>query len=141
VKIPMALLADEANVSQEGKLNVMGVFDRIAANAFPTVHPKMVFVFRVQAEYPDAGQPFAVRVRLMDEDGAALFEASGEIVAPPVAPGEFITANQVFTLVGTQFPRPGSYKFVVHVGDLPPHETPLTLVKSNWAPEASRKDN
>ena len=56
MKIPMALLADEANVSQEGKLNVLGVFDRIAAAGFPTVHPKMVFVFRVQAEYADAGR-------------------------------------------------------------------------------------
>jgi hypothetical protein len=141
VKIPMALLADEANISQEGKLNVMGVFDRIATNAFPTVHPKMVFVFRVQAEYADAGRQFAVRVRLMDEDGAALFEATGDIVAPTVAPGEFVTANQLFTLVGTQFPRPGSYKFVVHLGDLPPHETPLTLVQSNWSPEPSPRDN
>jgi hypothetical protein len=137
----MALLADEANVSQEGKLNVMGVFDRIAANAFPTVHPKMVFVFRVQAEYGDAGQQFAVRVRLMDEDGAAIFEASGDITAPPVAPGEFLTANQVFTLVGTQFPRPGSYKFVVNLGELPPHETPLTLVQNNWSPEAGQRPN
>ncbi|CAN5719442.1 hypothetical protein BH23GEM8_BH23GEM8_12040 [soil metagenome] len=141
VKIPMALLADEANVSQEGKLNVLGVFDRIASNAFPTVHPKMVFVFRVQAEYGDEGRQFAVRVRLMDEDGAALFEASGDIVAPPVAPGEFVTANQLFTLVGTQFPRPGSYKFIVHVDDLPPHETPLMLVQNNWQPEPSPRDN
>lgn len=137
----MALLADEANVSQEGKLNVLGVFDRIAASTFPTAHPKMVFVFRVQAEYDDTGRHFAVRVRLMDEDGAAIFEASGNIVAPQVAPGEFVTANQLFNLVGTQFPRPGSYKFVVNVGDLPPHETPLTLVQSNWSPEPSPRDN
>lgn len=131
----MALLADEANVSQEGKLNVLGVFDRIAAQAFPTVHPKMVFVFRVQAEYGDAGREFPVRVRLMDEDGAALFEASGEIVGPMVAPGEFVTANQVFTLVGIRFPQAGSYKFLVHLGDLPPHETPLMLVQGGWPAE------
>jgi hypothetical protein len=130
VKIPTALLADEANVSQEGKLNVMGVFDRIAAGAFPTVHPKMVFVFRVQADYGDAGQQFAVRVRLMDEDGATLFEASGDIVAPQVGPGEFVTANQLFTLVGIRFEQPGSYKFVVQLGELPAHETPLMLVQA-----------
>src|SRR5690349_25131268 len=98
--IPMALLADEANVSQEGKLNILGVFDRVAAPAFPTVHPKMVFVFRVQAEYPDSGRSFAVRVRLLDEDGAVLFEAGGDLVPPAVPPGEFATANQIFTLVG-----------------------------------------
>ena len=130
MKIPMALLADEANVSQEGKLNVLGVFDRIAAGAFPTVHPRMVFVFRVQAEYADAGRSCPVRVRLMDEDGATLFDAGGELAAPPVAPGGFATANQLFNLVGVRFPRPGSYKFVVNVGDLEPHETPLLLVEA-----------
>ncbi len=130
MKIPVAFLADEANVSQEGKLNVLGIFDRIAGVSFPVVHPRMVFAFRVQAEYPDAGHSFPVRVRLMDEDGGVTFEANGEIVAPDVSPGEFATANQVFTLVGVQFPRPGNYKFVVNVGDLPPHETPFALVQA-----------
>jgi hypothetical protein len=124
----MAFLADEANVSQEGKLNVMGIFDRIAAPSFPTLHPRMVFAFRVQAEYIDAGRAFDVRVRLMDEDGGVIFEANGEIVPPPLHPGNFSTANQVFTLVGVQFPQPGMYKFVVNVGDLSPHETPLAVV-------------
>jgi hypothetical protein len=124
----MALLADEANVSQEGKLNVLGVFDRIAANAYPTVHPKMVFVFRVQAEYADAGKRFPVRARLMDDDGGILFEATGDIVPPPVAPGEFVTANQIFTLVGVRFPAPGNHKFVVSVGE-ETHETPLMVVQ------------
>lgn len=129
----MALLADEANVSQEGKLNVLGAFDRISAANFPMVHPKMVFIFRVQAEFGDAGQIFPVRVRLMDADGEALFEASGEFMAPRVAPGEVMTANQLFALVGTRFPGPGDYKFVVRVGELPPHETPLTVVQSRPA--------
>jgi hypothetical protein len=134
MKIPMAFLADEANVSQEGKLNVLGIFDRIASTAFPTVHPRMVFAFRVQAEFADSQQPFPVRVRLMDEDGGVLFDANGDMVAPAVAPGEFSTANQVFTLVGVQFQQAGSYKFVVNLGDLPPHETPFAVVEAPAPP-------
>lgn len=130
LKIPMALLADEANVSQEGKLNVLGAFDRITGSNFPMVHPRMVFVFRVQVEFGDGGQLFPVRVRLMDPDGKAVFDATGEFMAPRIAPGEVLTANQLFTLVGTSFPHPGDYKFVVHVGDIPPHETHLTVVQS-----------
>jgi len=128
VRIPMAFLADEANVSQEGKLNVLGIFDRIAAAAFPTVHPRMVFAFRLQAEYEDAGRTVPVRVRLMDEDGGTLFEAQGEVTPPPIPPGEFRTFNQLFELVGVEFRQPGLYKFVVQVGDLPPHETPFGVV-------------
>ena len=127
MKIPMAFLADEANISQEGKLNVLGVFDRIAAGEFPVVHPRLVFAFRVQSEFADSGRVFPVRVRLVDEDGMVMFEANGEINSPIVGPGEFSTANQVFTLVGVQFPRAGTYKFVVTVAGLDPHETPFIL--------------
>jgi hypothetical protein len=123
----MAVLADEANVSQEGKLNLLGIFDRIAAAEFPVVHPKMVFAFRVEAEFGDGGRTFPVRVTLEDEDGNALFQAEGEMMAPPVPPGEFTTANQIFGMVGVQFPRPGTYRFVVSVGDHARHETPFLV--------------
>ena len=132
--IPMALLADEANISQEGKLNVLGVFDRLVAPSFPTIHPKMVFVFRVQSEYADSGRSFTVRLRLMDEDGAVLFEAGGDLLPPSVPPGEYASANQIFTLVGIALPRPGQYKFVLNVGDLAPHETPLIVLDAPWTP-------
>jgi hypothetical protein len=68
--------------------------------------------------------------RLIDEDGGVLFEASGEVSAPEVQPDEFSTANQVFTLVGVQFPQPGHYKFVIDMDDLPPHETPFAVVEA-----------
>ncbi|MDR0787903.1 MAG: hypothetical protein LBG44_08575 [Gemmatimonadota bacterium] len=128
----MALIADEANISREGKLNVLGVFDRIISANFPMVHPKMVLVFRIEAEFGDNGRPIPVRVRLLDEEGAPLFEAGGEIVAPMVEPGDFATTHQVFGLFGTQFERPGSYRFVVNLGDLPPHETPLMILRAPW---------
>lgn len=136
MKIQMAFLADEANVSQEGKLNVLGIFDRIAAADFPMVHARMVFVFRVQAEYADAGRQFAVRVRLVDEDGGVLFDASGELGAPQVKPGEFATANQIFNLVGVQFPQAGTYKFVVNVGERPPEETLFVVARVSGSGQA-----
>lgn len=129
----MAVLADEANVSQEGKLNLMGIFDRIAAVEFPVSHPKLVFAFRVEAEFADSGRLFPIRVTMEDEDGDVLFEAAGELMAPPVAPGEYSTANQLFALVGVQFPRAGMYRFVVRLGELPPHETPLYLQPAGTA--------
>jgi hypothetical protein len=125
----MAVLADEANVSQEGKLNLMGIFDRIGAAEFPVAHPKMVFAFQVEAEFTDTGRMIPLRVSLEDDEG-------GEMMGPPVAPGEHSTSNQLFTLVGVQFPRPGRYRFVVQVGDAPPHETPL-LVQQHAAPADS----
>jgi hypothetical protein len=132
----MALIADEANLSQDGKLNVLGAFDRIVAPNFPTVHPKMVFVFRIEAGYGDSLRKVPVRVRLMDEDGTVLFDAGGEIGAPEVRPGDLATAYQLFALAGIRFAGPGQYKFIVSLGDLPPHETPLLVAKSTWGADA-----
>jgi hypothetical protein len=127
MKIPMAFVADEANVSQEGKLNVLGIFDRIVSAEMPLVHPRMVFCFRVVAEPGDAGRALPVQVRLVDDADEPLFEAAGEMVSPLLPPGEVFSANQVFTLVGVAFPRPGTYRFTVAIGDAPPHETPLHI--------------
>ena len=141
MKIPMALVADEANISQEGKLNVLGAFDRIAAPNFPTVHPKMVFVFRVEAGYGDGERAVPARIRLIDEDDNLLFDAGGEIRAPQVAPGDFATSYQLFVLAGIEFSRPGMYKFVVTLGDLPPHETPLSVMQANWPGDTKDQSN
>ncbi len=137
----MALIADEANISREGKLNVLGVFDRIASPSFPMVHPKMVFVFRIEAGFTDGGATSAVRVRLVDADNGVLFEAGGEIVAPQVEPGEFATAHQLFTLLGTQFAQPGMYRFVIEMGDQPVHETPMSVIQAPWTMDARQQDN
>lgn len=127
MKISMAVLADEANVSTEGKLNVMGVFDRIAASDFPVIHPRMVFAFRVEADSADSGRVIPMRVTMEDEDGTVHFEAVGEMGSPPVPPGEFSTANQVFGLVRVMFPRPGLYRFVIRLADEVYHETPVLV--------------
>jgi hypothetical protein len=136
MNIPMAFLADEANISQEGKLNVMGIFDRIVAEVFPVSHPRMVFAFRVTAEFADGGRGFPVVVRLLDDVDTVMFEAAGEINPPIVPPGEFSTANQVFTLVGMQFARPGVYRFEVSIGALEPHVTPFVVSAHVQQPSA-----
>jgi len=35
IKIPLAVIADSANVSREGKLNILGIFQNIGAKIVP----------------------------------------------------------------------------------------------------------
>lgn len=46
MEVSLALLADYANVTREGKLNLLGLFDRIDARAVPWVHPQMQLVLQ-----------------------------------------------------------------------------------------------
>src|SRR3982074_678567 len=38
--ISFAVFADAANLSQEGKLNILGVFDAVQVAGLPTIHPR-----------------------------------------------------------------------------------------------------
>ena len=49
MQVKLALLADYANVTAEGKLNILGIFDRINVVGVPAVHPQMHFILRLEA--------------------------------------------------------------------------------------------
>lgn len=53
--ISFAVFADAANLSQEGKLNVLGIFDALHVSAFPSLHPRAHFVVRVKGTSSDIG--------------------------------------------------------------------------------------
>ena len=56
------LFADAANISQEGKLNILGVFDAVHAGPLPAVHPRATVVVRLKATAGDAGtHPLTLR--------------------------------------------------------------------------------
>lgn len=50
MNVSLALVADYANISREGKLNILGIFDRIAAQSVPAVHSQMQLIMRLEAD-------------------------------------------------------------------------------------------
>lgn len=115
MEVALAAVADSANVSQEGKLNVHGIFDSLQAKEFPVTHPQMAFAFRLRMEHEDQAQTHRVQVRLIDMDGNELFSTGGTIEVGRIKPGQFGHTNQVFNIRGVQFERPGRYRFRVEV--------------------------
>lgn len=82
--VSFALFADAANLSQEGKLNILGVFDAVRVEQFPAVHPRATLVVRLKAVPSDAGR-HEVGLRWTNARGHVLWESSAEleIGAPP----------------------------------------------------------
>src|SRR6185436_5289009 len=48
VDVKLALLADGANATAEGKLNILGIFNALHAASFPCAHPHMCLVLRFE---------------------------------------------------------------------------------------------
>src|SRR5687768_18154349 len=89
--ISFAVFADGANLSQEGKLNVLGVFDALQVGGFPSVHPRTHFVIRLKGGAADAGE-HTLSFRWTSPSGNELWTSSGNLKLE-AAPGQ--TATEV----------------------------------------------
>lgn len=137
MELDLAVMADAANVSQEGKLNILGVFDTIWARDFPVRHPAMVFVLRVRADFTDQGTHH-LQVRLMDADGNQLFKAEGPLQVPSAAPGRHTRPHIIMGLNGITFAKPGDYSFEVMVDDHHLKSIPLHLLRAPASPPGGK---
>jgi hypothetical protein len=126
MQVKLALLADYANVTAEGKLNILGIFDRINVQAMPAVHPQMHLILRLEAHPAERGRPHNVEIRLHDPDGQTVFEVEGEIV-PQGETGLTIATNQILTLNNLQLTKTGGYAFIVFVNNDLKMEVPLDV--------------
>jgi hypothetical protein len=124
MQVKLALLADYANVTAEGKLNILGIFDRINVNDVPAVHPQMHLILRLEAHPAERERTHNIEIRLYDPDGQTVFEVRGDIV-PQGSPGQTIATNQILTLNNLQLTKTGGYTFVVFVNNDLKSEVPL----------------
>ena len=76
--ISFAVFADAANLSQEGKLNVLGVFDAVQVAGLPTLHPRTHFIVRVKADNSDVGT-HKLTFRWLSPHEEELWSSSGEM--------------------------------------------------------------
>ncbi len=84
--ISFALFADAANLSQEGKLNVLGVFDALQVGALPAVHPRATLVVRLKADTEDVGV-HSLAFGWVGPNGDEIWSSSGEVEVGTPPPG------------------------------------------------------
>ena len=126
--VAFALLADAANVSREGKLNVLGVFDRLHGSKFPFTWPRMMLVMRFVASAAEYGTEKSIDIITLDADGKKLGTASGKMTLPTGASGRQLKINHVLPMTMT-FPAPGDYSIEILINGEPKATVPLEVVQ------------
>ncbi len=126
--VAFALLADAANVSREGKLNVLGVFDRLHGSKFPFTWPRMMLVMRFVASAAEYGTEKTIDIITLDADGKKLGTASGKMTLPTGASGRQLKINHVLPMTMT-FPAPGEYSIEILINGEPKATVPLEVVQ------------
>ncbi len=135
--VTLALLADGANVSADGKLNILGIFNALGAHNFPVVHPQMALVLRFEASRAEEGKSRQIELQLADSDGKKMFKIGAQLMVPTGAPpGAPIRLNHILMLHNIQFPKPGDYMFSILVGDDEKASVDLRIVEVRQQPPA-----
>lgn len=114
--IDLALLADAATIDAAGKLNILGIFDRLGLSNFPGRHGRMALVLRFRAGLNETGR-HELGIVLTGPDGEEVVRADGALQIRPsgAAAREGVVVPQVFNLDGLVFNAPGPYAFDVLV--------------------------
>jgi len=130
--VAFALMADAANVSREGKLNILGAFDRVHGAQFPLTWPRMVLVTRFIASAAEYGQEKSIEIVTLDADGKRLGNATGKMRVPAGQAGRQLKINHVLPMTVT-FPAPGQYSIEILVNGEPKATVPLEVVQREAA--------
>ena len=126
--VAFALLADAANVSREGKLNVLGAFDRIHGSKFPLTWPRMVLVTRFVMSAAEFGTEKSIEIVTLDADGKRLGTATGTMKVPEGQAGRQLKLNHILPMTLT-FQTPGTYSIEILVNGEPKATVPLEVVQ------------
>lgn len=135
--VTVAVLADYANVSKDGKLNIMGTFQEINATELPFQLPQMYLVLSFIAGPAEFGSTKNLRVVLLHSDGQEVFALEAQMQVPVNAarPGRRAYINETIGLAGVPFQQAGDYAFSILVGDDEKATVPLYVNDANKGDE------
>lgn len=114
--VSFALFADAANISQEGKLNILGVFDAVHVGQLPALHPRATFVVRIKATPGDAGD-HPMTLRWVNPRGAELWVSNAELSIAPPPPGTTELDMPVIVQLDLPLDLTGDYRMIVELRD------------------------
>lgn len=116
MEVTLGVLADYANVTSDGKLNIMGIFGEINAQSLPWIHPQMQLVFQAEADASEWDMQKEVTVKLLDADGNQLLSAGGDTKVPRGQGGRPVILNSIMNFINVKFDKSGDYSFRILIG-------------------------
>ena len=137
--ISFAVFADAANLSQEGKLNILGVFDAVQVAGLPTIHPRTHFVVRLKANGDDTGQ-HKLTFRWLSPFDEELWSSSGEMTVAPSPNPVFEVDLPIIAVVDLPLNAIGQYTMQVTL-DGQVTATARLLVNANQTPMVAGTPN
>ncbi len=133
VDIEYAFLADAAQTSPDGKLYVLGAgINQIKAVGFPAMHPQMSLVVKLNMHPSECDRAHSTDIELWDEDGSKIGGTMNRPFQVPRRkdfPARNVFFQMILNLIGTEFPRAGTYGFQISVDGRHIKSVPVELIQ------------
>ena len=134
MQVAFALFADAANLSQEGKLNVLGVFDALQVGAIPAVHPRAHLVVRLKGDLSDVGR-HTVTLRWINPGGTELWNSTGDLNVGQPPAGVVEMDLPLIAQIDLPIDSAGAYRMTISLDD---HQSAEVVVQVRAAPPQMR---
>jgi len=112
--VSFALFADAANLSQEGKLNILGVFDALQVASLPAIHPRAHLVVHLKGSNADMGG-HTVSFRWLSPAGQELWSSSGDLNVGAPPPGVLEMDLPLIAQLDLPMDAAGSYTMAIAI--------------------------
>lgn len=110
MKIIMAALADAVNTSQEGKLNLLGIFQTILTEKVPCAHFNFYIVAVIRLEISEKGEDHNFWIRVADQDQEEICKIGPiPILVPVETPSSNPEYQSIIKVQALQFLKFGSH--------------------------------
>jgi hypothetical protein len=135
--LQLALVCDEARMRPDGRMDVTGAFNDLAAPGFPAKQERMVLVTTIEWERGEEGRiPF--RVDLLTPGGRPSLTVEGHTDVAERAPGQPPPRTRlILPIEGVIFPEPGRYTFEIRISGRKLRGPSLFLMESDGEPTRS----
>ena len=128
VNVELALLADYAAVTRDGKLLAAGIFDLLAPPALPWQHPTMFVALRVHF-HPGEGGSHQIKLRLVNPDGAEIVSLDAEAIVSIADPLDGSSIQVVLSMNNIPFRDAGRHAFDLFLDGRYEHTIPLKVAR------------
>jgi hypothetical protein len=126
MQVTFALFADAANLSQEGKLNVLGVFDALQVGSLPAVHPRAHLVVHLKGTATDVGR-HTVTLRWINPRGSELWTSTGELNVGQPPAGVTEMDLPLIAQIDLPIDAAGAYQMAVFLDDQQSTKVPVQV--------------
>ena len=133
MKLLYTLLCDNAFLSIDRKVNIIGVFETINAQKFPVTHPKFVIVGSIVPSKKE----FKMSLNIIDKKTKArvIGDTHEREVKLPEQKGQ--NFNFIIEVINTNFAHAGDYSVEIKIDGKILSETTLRLVENKLQPFAA----